>query len=283
VSDSAKTSQSRLDPRYVAARRVLLDALVALEPHQHAVVVAGAQAIYIRTGSADVGIAPFTIDDDPKLEDAMTGAGFHLLPQGDNHVEPGIWVAQTKAGSIDIQIPVDLIVPEGFAPSGGRRGARLGLHGNRAARRVVGLEAALVDHDRITIEALESSDNRSIPVEVAGPAALLISKIHKLHDRADRGRPDRLTDKDAADVVRVMQATSPYDVGATVLSLYKHEVASPVARAAVEYMAALFGRRGQPGIEMASRTLRVAIPAERVEAICISYTSILTATILEGS
>ena len=31
-----------LDPRYVAARRVLLDALVALAPHGKAIIVAGA-------------------------------------------------------------------------------------------------------------------------------------------------------------------------------------------------------------------------------------------------
>jgi hypothetical protein len=46
----------------------------------------------------------------------------------------------------ELLIPIDLIVPEGAATGGGRRGARLGLHGNRAARRAVGLEAALVDH-----------------------------------------------------------------------------------------------------------------------------------------
>jgi hypothetical protein len=293
MTDSMSLAPGLLDPRHIAARRVLLDALFALEPHKKAIVVAGAQAIYIRTGSADIGIAPFTTDgdlalnpsllgDDPTLEHAMTSAGFHLLPRSDDSVEPGIWVAQTKADGVEIQVPVDLIVPEGFAPRGGRRGARLGLHGNRAARRLIGLEAALVDHERMPVESLEESDRRSIDIDVAGPAALLISKLHKVHDRIELEKADRLDDKDAADVVRVMQATSPNDVAATVLTLFKHEVAGDVTRVGLEYMRSLFGRRGQPGIEMASRALRIAVPAERVEAICVSYTSTLMETISEG-
>jgi hypothetical protein len=139
-----------LDPRYVQARRVLLDALFALAPHGAAIIVAGAQAIYLHTGDADFAIAPFTLDgdvainpsllgDDPQLEAAMRGAGFDLSPQTEGHVEPGIWVTSALIEGHRELIPVDLIVPEGAV--GGRRGARLGVHGNRAARRIPGLEA----------------------------------------------------------------------------------------------------------------------------------------------
>ena len=38
-----------LDARYVAARRVLLDALTVLAPHGDAVILAGAQAVYLHT------------------------------------------------------------------------------------------------------------------------------------------------------------------------------------------------------------------------------------------
>ncbi len=41
---------SALDPLYVAARRVLLDALTLLAPHGEALIVVGAQAVYLRTG-----------------------------------------------------------------------------------------------------------------------------------------------------------------------------------------------------------------------------------------
>ena len=95
-----------LDPRYVQARRVLLDALFALAPHRAAVIVAGAQAIYLRTGDADFAIVPFTIDsdfainpsllgDNPQLEDPAippAGQGFDLTQWPEGHVEPGTWV-----------------------------------------------------------------------------------------------------------------------------------------------------------------------------------------------
>ena len=40
------------DPEFVAARRVLLDALEALGAHRKAVVLVGAQAIYLHVGEA---------------------------------------------------------------------------------------------------------------------------------------------------------------------------------------------------------------------------------------
>ena len=82
---------------YVAARRVLLDALVALEPHIGAVIVIGAQAVYLRTEGRMPHYQPFTTDADlvinpgllaeaPLLGDAMLAAGF------DSTREPGIWI-----------------------------------------------------------------------------------------------------------------------------------------------------------------------------------------------
>ena len=64
----------------------------------------------------------------------MTDAGFELLPKED-HVEPGSWIARTTVDGTEFTVPVDLIVPEGVAAGGGKRGARLGIHGKRAARR----------------------------------------------------------------------------------------------------------------------------------------------------
>lgn len=215
-----------IDPRYVAARTILLDALHALAPHRRAVIVAAAQAVYLHTESSDVGIAPYTTDgdlaldpsslgDEPELADIMRAAGFRLLEPTPDRPEPGVWVASVDIDGATLTVPVDLIVPEGVAASGGRRGARLGPHGKRAARRAIGLEAALVDHASTTIAALDPADTRSISAEVAGPAALLIAKAHKIHDRLASSRPHRADDKDAADVYRLMQSTSPADVGAT--------------------------------------------------------------------
>jgi hypothetical protein len=105
-----------VDPRYVEARRILLDALTALAPHGAAVIVAGAQAVYLQTGEADMAVAPYTTDADlaldptllgdaPELEAAMSGAGFRLSEIGGN-VEPGIWVASGRVEGAEMLIPV---------------------------------------------------------------------------------------------------------------------------------------------------------------------------------
>lgn len=266
---------------YVQARRVLLDALDTLGPQREAVIVAGAQAIYIRTGPGDLAIADFTTDGDlvldpeqltdvPILAELMEAGGFNLaVLQG--APEPGIWEKSATIDGVEVKIPVDLIVPAGFADPRGTRGARLGSHGNRAARKTIGLEAALVDHDLIGIEALEPDDPRSIEVKVAGIAAMLVAKIHKLSDRARSGRTDRLSDKDASDVVRLMLANTPLKTAEALALLRQHPFAGPPTRSALEAFQELFGGRAGAGISMASEALRLVMPEERVRAICLDY------------
>ncbi len=182
----------------------------------------------------------------------MSQAGFALQLMAGGHVEPGIWLKSALVEGRPVSVPVDLIVPEAAAPAGGRRGVRLGPHGKQAARRAVGLEAALVDNSVMTIAALDPLDIRSVQAKVAGAAALLVAKLHKLHDRVDRGREDRLHDKDAADVIRLMQATVPAEIAATLAMLTKDDLAGPSTLDAIKYLDDLFGRRGRPGIDMAA-------------------------------
>jgi len=51
---------------YIEARRVLLDALDALRSHLGAIVLVGAQAVYLRTAGRIEGYQPFTTDADSK-------------------------------------------------------------------------------------------------------------------------------------------------------------------------------------------------------------------------
>ena len=55
-------------PWPLMARRVLLDGLVALGEHRQALILVGAQAIYLHTGDADLAVAPFTTDSDLVLD-----------------------------------------------------------------------------------------------------------------------------------------------------------------------------------------------------------------------
>ncbi|HUA44757.1 MAG TPA: hypothetical protein VMA77_06000 [Solirubrobacteraceae bacterium] len=276
------TPPTPVDPLYVQARRVLLDALTTLAPHGVSVIVAGAQAIYLHTGEAEIAVAPYTSDgdlaldpsklaDSPTLEAAMLAAHFTLS------AEPGIWLAAANLAGEAITIPVDLIVPEGAATGAGRRDARLPGHGRRVARRVLGLEAALVDHAPIAITALDPEDKRSVTAEVAGPTALLIAKLHKLHERIQGNRPHRLDDKDAADIVRIMQTTNPDEIADTWGTLAHHQIAGEPSLAALDHLDALYGRRGRRGIEMATRALRTGIPESRLQALCVGYTTALLA------
>jgi len=94
------------DPLYVAARGVLLDALGAVREHLDAVVLVGAQAVYIHAGEAELAIAPYTTDGDlaidparlrsaPLLENALTAAGFVQ-----EHHAVGIWQRSLRGRNI---------------------------------------------------------------------------------------------------------------------------------------------------------------------------------------
>ena len=164
-----------IDREYVRARRVLLDALDALSSHLEAVILVGAQAVYLHTGDTDLAVAPHTTDADlaldpeilradPNLDQIMTQAGF-VLRSPDN---PGIWTSEREG------INVDLLVPHAVS-GGGRRGARIEGHSHHAARKTPGLEGVLVDKRLMPVEALENSDERRFEIWVAGPTALLVA------------------------------------------------------------------------------------------------------------
>lgn len=264
-------------PLYVAARSVLLDALTSLAPHGKAVIVVGAQAVYLRTGGGELdgAIAPYTTDGDlaldptllgdvPELEESMQQAGFTLAA-------PGVWHSLRNVAGRDVVIPVDLIVPEAASTGEGGRGARLGVHGHRAARRAVGLEASLIDHSPMAVPALNPTDGRTIMVEVAGPPALLVAKAHKIHDRLAGGRPDRLIDKDAADVYRIMQTTRGPEVATTLRELCAVPGSATETENALDYLRELFGRRAGHGVAMAQRALRLAIDEAQVATLCVAF------------
>jgi hypothetical protein len=77
------------------------------------------------TSDADLAIDPRLLGPDPRLEDAMRTAGFHLLLQPNGRTEPGIWTATAIVNDAEVQIPVDLLVPDALIVGGGRRSARL--------------------------------------------------------------------------------------------------------------------------------------------------------------
>ncbi len=241
----------------VRARSALLDALDALDVHRDSVIVIGAQAIYLRTASIQVAVAeatkdsdlaidPRTLDDDPLIEEAMKRGGF--LPDL-NKNQPGAWL--NAAG-----VPVDLMVPELLAGTGGKqtRGGRIPPHDKRATRRARGLEAAVVDNDWMTVTALAPADDRSHDVRVAGPAALIVAKAHKIGERAEDS-PERLVDKDADDIYRVLLDTPTDELATAFGRLLSDDLAGEVTAQAVEFLRAHFAAGADAiGSVMAGRT-----------------------------
>ena len=220
----------------VHARRVLLDALEALRDHREALVLVGAQAVYLYTGEADVPIATRTKDADlaivpgdlrtsPALQIAMKRAGFHHDVRAQ---QPGVWISHDG-------YPVELLVPGALHDGGGRRGARIPPHSKRSARVVVGLEAAAVDNAWREITALDPEDARVIPVRVASPAALVVAKVYKIGDRRDTS-PSRLLDKDAHDLYRLLRATDGASIVAGLSRLTRDPLAGPVTQRAVKWI-----------------------------------------------
>src|SRR5581483_1103488 len=199
-----------IDPLYIVARGVLLDALQALGAQRKAVILIGAQAIYLHTGGialavaeytsdADIALDPAALDPEPEIESTMTAAGFYR----GNRV--GAWCVSRDVGNVSTRVEVDLMVPEAVGGPGGRA-ARLAGPATHVARKARGLEAALIDRSLRTITALDRLDTRSFSVAVAGPAALIVSKLHKLQERLAEREQRRVDAKDALDVLRMLQA-----------------------------------------------------------------------------
>jgi hypothetical protein len=238
------------EQEYVKARTVLLDALEALGEHRSSAILVGAQAIYVHAGEATFGMVPYTTDADiaidprslerkPPIEEAMKNGGFR---HGD---QPGIWL-----GTDNIQ--VDLLVPESVG-GGGRRSARLEGHSKRTARKVDGLEGALVENQIETISSFRAGDNRRFDIRVAGPAALLVAKLYKIWERRDEQR--RLENKDAADVFRLLQAIATERLVAGLAKLRSDPISVTVSANALDFLQRLFGEAGGLGIKL----LRAAV------------------------
>lgn len=147
-------------------------------------------------------------------------------------------------------IPVDLMVPEHLAGPGSRRGVRIPPHDKRSARRAAGLEAAIIDRSPMTVDSLDG-DGRSAVINVAGSAALLVAKLHKLGERV--GTPDRLNDKDAHDIYRLLVATETHDIAETMQRLHADEISQVATTQALGYLEQLFATADALGATMAGR------------------------------
>ena len=226
----------------LSSRRLLIDTISALAAFSDAITVVGAHAVHIwaqdvlgpvdmqATRDADVAVNPVFVAPDPKLLDIMARIG--VTPAVPDR--PGVYgYADESALPLGERTTIDLIVPEAYAGAG-RRAARIPGQ-QRSASRAVGLELAVWDRHRRTLAAIDDPTDR-IEAWVAGPAALLVAKAHKVHERLGQvaTRPDRLRPKDSGDIALLMMVSRAENVAEvmTTQSEEHPETAPAVSQAA---------------------------------------------------
>jgi hypothetical protein len=262
----------------VIARNVLLDGLEALREHLASVTVVGAQAVYLRTqnvqfataaftSDGDLGLDPRTLDDEPLIQERLKAAGLAQL----NDNQPGLWGRRVSVGGLVVPVELDLLVGEKLAGTG-TRSANIKPHDKMTARRVPGLETAVVDRSPMTIAALDGSD-RSAHVNVAGPVALLVAKAHKIRDRL--ANPPRLTNKDAGDVYRLMVGVPQREIITAFRTLLHDPLVGDVTTTGLKYLRDQFGGAAAPGVLLAIEAMAGDVPAERIRLVAPAYVAAL--------
>lgn len=254
---------------YVVARKVLLDCLETLSEQSDALVLVGAQAIYLQTPTFDSGLPAYTTDGDiaidpellstnPDLSGLLENAGFQ------SHTSPGTWFSAEG-------VAIDLMVPSGALPRSGRRTAPLEGQGSSTARRTRGLELALVDNQEMTITALDIADSRQFAVKVAGAAALLVAKLVKLEERLTGQRPDRILAKDASDVLRILRYLDAREIGTRLRTLMNEGHSPELIQTSMKFLAEQTSARQSPMLQLAAEYHQ---QFETIDQTTISFTTL---------
>jgi hypothetical protein len=124
---------------------------------------------------------------------------------------------------------------------------------------------------------LPDQHHRVIDVRVAGVAALLISKCHKLGERFREPNQRRIVAMDAGDVLRLMLATDVGPVRQRLVVLLADPRSEASTRQGLEYLDELFAAPGRQGVVMAVDALG-DIDAEQIRSLAPAYTAALLRT-----
>lgn len=170
------------------------------------------------------------------------------------------------------------MVPTEVAGSGKTsRGVEAPPHDRYAMRRTHGIEGALVEYFMKTITSLEPNDSRSFEVKVAGPAALLVAKLHKISDRLGQSQ-DRRDDEDAHDVYRLLRRVETATLAEGSQRLLSKSVSTTVTTEAIGMLRDLFGWSSAEGSLLAGRAEEgVGDPEQVALAVSLLATDLLAA------
>ncbi len=112
---------------------------------------------------------------------------------------------------------------------------------------------------------------------VAGVASLLIAKAHKLGERYETGRQERLIGKDAGDVLRLMLTSDVRSVANRMTELVANERTRVAAVSGLRHLEQMFGTETRRGVEMAIDALATEIDADRIHLLAPAFVGRLKA------
>jgi hypothetical protein len=145
-------------------RFVLLDALQALGPHLDAVVLLGAQAVYLHTGDTEAIVVPTTTDADLALfpvklmDEPLLKTPFELLGSS--------WLPTPERGA-GASASQSISWSRGTQPQ--KQSAFCATsHPRGPSSATYRLEPALVDNDAHVIVSFEAADPQKVRLRVAG-------------------------------------------------------------------------------------------------------------------
>jgi len=116
------------------------------------------------------------------------------------------------------------------------------------------------------IAAFERDDDRRFEIAVAGPAALLVAKLHKLAERQEAA--GRSEDKDALDVLRILRAIPTERLAGDLRALRDDPRSAEVTSEAIEHLQTLFAEATASGSQMAARAATPLDDPDVVAASC---------------
>lgn len=152
------------EPDTCSPRLFCWTALEALGERRNAVIVVGAQAVYLHTGAIGLGVPEFTLDADITLDPALLREipeiEAAMLREVRAWEQGGRLDGLAASRSTPANVEVDLMVPDAVGGPG-RRAARLQGHAKDVARKTRDLEAALIDRSVVSITALDPTDQRA--------------------------------------------------------------------------------------------------------------------------
>ena len=101
----------------------------------------------------------------------------------------------------------------------------------------------------LVITALDDIDPHRAEMLVAGPAALLVAKLHKVAERIED--PRRQKHKDTLDIYRLLMVSSPETLSERLAALRLDARSALVTAEALGYLRELFGTGAQRGSQLA--------------------------------